>query len=97
MIKLKLINNMETIFDYNPTPAELKRAGIQEYGEDDGEDAPTIEEQIAFKKQLFEESPDDANYRLGMLFAGRGDMKKANEYWAKIKNKRILDTLIEDF
>lgn len=77
---------METIFDYNPTDEELKRFGGRKQFE-------------WYKKLGFEpySHPDDANYALGLLFSMRGDKKKANEYWAKIKHKEILSTLVEDF
>jgi hypothetical protein len=81
---------METIFDYNPTDMEIQR---WVYAEDPIEKE---RQRRNFKKEL-EESPDDSYFRLGMLFAGRGNMKKANEYWAKVKNKRMLDILIQDF
>jgi hypothetical protein len=81
---------METIFDYNPTDTELKRAGLDRK-------SPNFDFWVERIKQLFAESNDDRLYRLGMLFAGRGDMEKANAYWSQIEHKRMLDTLIEDF
>jgi hypothetical protein len=81
---------METIFDYNPTDVELKRAGMIREDSD-------FDFWVEFNKQNFAESNDDRLYCLGMLFAGRGDMKKANAYWSQIEYKRMLDTLIEDF
>jgi hypothetical protein len=89
---------METIFDYNPTPAELKRHGIIEHSDSEiKQGAWTLSEQIDFMKKCFEKSPDDTNWRLGLLFAGRGERKRANSYYAKVKDKRILATLVEDF
>lgn len=40
--------------------------------------------------------PDDRYYSLGLLYAGRGDDKKANEYWSKIEQKSMLKTLWQD-
>lgn len=75
---------METIFDHNPTDQELKRFGGRERYE-------------WIASQGLHYSQDDNYYQIGMLYAGRGDKKKANEYWSKIKNKEMLTTLIEDF
>lgn len=76
----------ETIFDHNPTERELKRWGGREafeYFESHGIDP---------------HSDQDTNlYRIGMLYAGRGDYEKANEYWAKMEDKSLLCTLVQDF
>lgn len=77
---------METIFDHNPTDLELKRFGGREsfeFFQEHGIDPFACE--------------DDNLYQLGLLFAMRGDMEKANEYWSKIKYKAMLDTLVQDF
>ena len=80
---------METIFDHNPTEGELRRFNIT---------TPEIAEEI---KPFFtidsDVARDDNYYYLGVLFAMRKDYKKANEYWNKIKDKRILSTLVQDF
>lgn len=77
---------METIFDYNPTDEELKRFGGREQFE-------------WYRKLRFDpfSNEDNANYALGLLFSMRGNKKRANEYWAKINDKTILSTLVEDF
>jgi len=75
---------MKTYFDFNPTNAELGRFSIKR-------------ENIDIEKEILKNSPDDNLYMTGMLFAGRGNMKKANKYWSKIKNKSMLSTLVEDF
>ena len=41
-------------------------------------------------------SKDNLNYALGLLFAGRGDKEKANEYWKKVKDESMLKTLWSD-
>ena len=77
---------METIFDYNPTDEELKRFGGRknlEYLKQHGIDPF--------------DNADDANFSLGLLFSMRGEKKRANEYWAKIVDRTLLATLIEDF
>lgn len=77
---------METIFDHNPTKAELGRifpGGMRLFNEIGG--------YKGFKHQ------DDIFYHLGLLFSMRGNAQKANEYWNKIEDKRLLSTLIEDF
>lgn len=77
---------METIFDHNPTDEELKRFGGKESFE------------WLDKKGLpYFTCEDDANYHLGILFSMRKDFKKAEEYFSKIENKRMLDLLIQDF
>ena len=76
---------METIFDHNPTEMELQRFGGRK----------SIEWGIA--RGMYE-CESNRLYHLGLLFAGRGDEKKANEYFNKIdKNSNILSTLMEDF
>ena len=74
---------METIFDYNPTERELKRFNF------------TNPEIIKFAKES--KCSDSHLYQLGMLFSMRGDSKRADEYWSKIEDHRLLSTLIEDF
>lgn len=77
---------METIFDHNVTDEELKRFGgraAYDYFASKGID-------------LFADS-DTNFYQIGILYAGRGDMKKANEYWSRIKDKSMLSTLVQDF
>jgi len=78
---------METIFDYNPTEEELGRFNLR------------TQKQIDEIKRLYEEYPDvdSINYQLGLLFAIRGDKRKANKYWSYIKDKSMLSTLIQDF
>ena len=75
---------METIFDYNPTIAELGRFNVNRR---------TIK---MFKTSIIK-CNDDRLYTLGLLFSMRGDNKKANEYWNQIEEKSILRTLIQDF
>lgn len=75
---------METIFDYNPTKEELARFGI-------------TEKNMSWEKKLLQNSPDDRNYQLGILFSSRGDSAKSVLHFAKIKNKQMLGTLIQDF
>ena len=77
---------METIFDYNITDEELKRFGGRKQ----------FEWEAAHGIDSFE-FDDDNNYMLGILFSMRGDKEKANEYWAKIKDRSMLGTLVEDF
>ena len=76
---------METIFDYNPTERELNRFNLL--------NAPP--EMLKYAKES--KCVDDHLYKLGMLFSMRGDSKRANEYWSKIEDHRLLSTLIEDF
>jgi len=76
---------METIFDYELSEGELRRFGLFEV-------PPEI------LKTAKESKCEDSNlYQLGLLFSMRGDDKKAKTYWGKIKDKRILSTLIQDF
>ena len=75
---------METLFDHNPTDYELTRFGGRE--------------QFDFYKSIgFECSQDDNYYMIGLLYAGRGDDKTAAKYFNKIKNRKLLVTLMEDF
>lgn len=77
---------METIFDYNPTDLELKRFGGKEafkFCQEHGIDPFAC--------------VDDNLYQLGLLFSMRGDDKKANEYWSRMKDKSMLGTLVQDF
>lgn len=76
---------METIFDYNPTEEELQRFGGMK--------------QFEFCKKLlgaYYIYEDDANYHLGLLFSMRGDKERAKSYFAKIKKKEMLSTLMVD-
>ena len=75
---------METILDYNPTDKELKRFGGRKAVE------------LAIDKGLYEIA-DNRLYDLGLLFAGRGNKKKADEYFSQIEYKEMLATLVEDF
>jgi hypothetical protein len=77
---------METIFDYNPTQGELNHFGLTSQSYID-----------FFKKEFLPKSPDSRYYQLGMLFAMRGDNKKADVYWSKVKDVGLLSTLVEDF
>lgn len=77
---------METIFDHNPTDKELKRFGGRESFD------------FFASKGIDEFSCADNNwYMIGMLYAGRGNLDKANLYFSKIENKEMLSTLIQDF
>ena len=76
---------METIFDYNPTEEELQRFGGMRQFEHCKE--------LLGAYYIYE---DDANYHLGLLFSMRGDTKKSNEYFRKIKNKERLKILWQD-
>ena len=77
---------METIFDHNVTEDELRRFGGRE----------AFEKAKRYGVDLL--SDRDTNfYQIGILYAGRGDEKKANEYWSKIKDKKLLSTLVQDF
>lgn len=77
---------MKTIFDFNPTDLELKRFGGRKHFE---------------KAKEYGINPfgnaDTNNYHLGVLFLMRGNKKQANYFFKKIKNKKILKTLVEDF
>jgi hypothetical protein len=75
---------MESIFDYELTQGELNRFGLR------------TPEQVQLTREFEKKYPDDRYYRLGLLFAMRGDKKKANEYWSKIEDRKMLSTLIED-
>ena len=77
---------METIFDHNPTDKELKRFGGRESFE-------------FFKSHGIDEfsCADNNWYMIGLLYAGRGNYNKANEYFSKIENKELLSTLMQDF
>ena len=77
---------IETIFDHNPTDEELKRFGGKENFEWAKQEGIEVYS-----------DPDDANYALGILFSIRNDKKRANEYWAKIQDRTILGTLVQDF
>lgn len=77
---------METVFDHNVTEDELKRFGGRE----------AFEKAKRYGVDLL--SDRDTNfYQIGILYAGRGDEEKANEYWSKIKDKKLLSTLVQDF
>jgi hypothetical protein len=43
-----------------------------------------------------ETCPDDRYYSLGLLYSGRGNEEKANEYWSKIEEKSRLQILWQD-
>jgi hypothetical protein len=79
------MENIETIFDHNPTEGELKRFNL------------TSPELIEMMKGTYNSSNDTRLYALGLLFSMRGNDKKASEYWSKIENKDILSTLVQDF
>jgi hypothetical protein len=80
---------METIFDYNPTDTELKRWV-------NAKDPAEREKQRQFLKEILESADAPDYYYLGLLFASRGDKKRANEYFAKAKPWQ-RDLLIQDF
>lgn len=48
-------------------------------------------------KKITIRNADNNYYSRGLLFAMRGEKEKANEYFDKIKNKKMLSTLVEDF
>ena len=76
----------ETIFDHNPTDEELKRWGGREQ----------FEKAERYGTDIL--SDDDSNYyMIGILYASRGDNKTAEKYFSKIKHKKMLSTLVEDF
>lgn len=77
---------METIFDHNVTDKELKRFGGRE----------AFEKAKRYGVDLLGDK-DTNFYQIGILYASRGDRKKANKYWSKIKDKRMLTTLVQDF
>jgi hypothetical protein len=77
--------HIETIFDYDLSEGELKRFNITD---------PFLRGHM---KIMLSKSPDDRYYTLGLLFAMRGDKRKAKKYWDKIEDKRMLSTLIQDF
>jgi len=76
---------METIFDHNLTEKELKRFGLWQ--------VPPEYTEIVKKHKC----NDSRLYRLGLLYAMRKDLIEANEYWAQIKDRRLLSTLVQDF
>lgn len=79
---------METVFDHNPTDAEYNR--LAPFG---GKKAL----EWAIRNGLYEHD-DNRLYHLGLLFAGRGNKEKANEYFSQIdKDSDILSTLMQDF
>lgn len=78
--------NEETIFDYNPTDAELKRFGGRERF------AWLMEQNI----NLFEHD-DDRYYCLALLFGGRKDKSRFLHYCSLIKNKSRLGVFMQDF
>ena len=77
---------METIFDHNVTDNELKRFGGRE-----------AYDYFASKGIDLCADSDTNYYQIGILYAGRGDMNKAHEYWTKIIDKGMLSTLVLDF
>lgn len=77
----------ETIFDYNPTDAELGRWGGR------GSFDFSIEHRVYV---IFTER-DNRLYMLGLLFSMRGDYEKGNEYFSQIEDRDMLHTLVEDF
>lgn len=77
---------METIFDHNVTDNELKRFGGRE-----------AYDYFASKGIDLCADSDTNYYQIGILYAGRGDMNKAHEYWTKIIDKGMLSTLVQDF
>ncbi|MBQ7279956.1 MAG: hypothetical protein IJR13_04430 [Bacteroidales bacterium] len=81
-----LINGeeFETIFDHNVTDYELLRFGGRE----------TLE--WAIENGIYENA-DNRLYHLGILFSGRGDKKKAEEYFSQIESESMLSTLVMDF
>jgi hypothetical protein len=83
---------METIFDYNPTKAELKRFNLTTL-----ESIESVKSLYAKDGDTDECCKDSILYQLGFLFVMRGNDKKANKYWEKMKDKRMLSTLVQDF
>lgn len=79
--------NEETIFDYNPTDAELGRWGGR----------ITFDKCFEYEVYVTFTSRNNRLYMLGLLFSMRGDNKKGNEYFSQITNKSMLSTLVEDF
>lgn len=76
---------METIFDYNPTEAELERFGGKaiEYLRNKGID--------------IYRNNDNRYYHLFLLFNGRGDKEKTKYYLSLIQDRDILKVFMEDF
>ena len=87
----KLISSIgvheETIFDYNPTDAELGRWGGR----------ITFDKCFEYKIYVTFTSRDNRLYMLGLLFSMRGDYEKGNEYFSQIEDRDMLHTLVEDF
>jgi hypothetical protein len=72
---------METVFDI-ATPEEL----IDMFGEDE----PDLSEKFrnyALERKAVLEDPDSNFLNLALLYAGRGDLKKADEYLARIQDE----------
>lgn len=78
--------SMETIFDI-ATEAELLDLL--------GEDLPGGKVPYEAERHFAKNSPDANNQMLAQLYAGRGDMKRADEYLEKIKNQQYrLDIML---
>jgi hypothetical protein len=72
---------METVFDI-ATPEEL----IGLFGEDDP-DLPERFRNYAFERAAALKNPDRNFIDLACLYAGRGDLKKADEYLAQVQDE----------
>jgi hypothetical protein len=67
---------VETIFDHNPTEDELTMIGLHPW-------YPDYEEQVQRVKQLMEDADTPNYFNIGLLFDRRGDVGRAEEYFAK--------------
>lgn len=74
---------METIFDHDPTEEEMERfKGLKN---------------MELREIYLKGDTDNHFYDLGILFSIRNDEEKSNYYFSKIKDKTILNTLMQDF
>ena len=76
----------ETIFNHDIKLNELKRFG----------GLRSFEKDIEYNADYYSKT-DNAFYQLGILMSMRGDTQKAKQYFAKIKNRSLLSTLVNDF
>jgi len=75
----------ESIFDFELSEGEKRRFNILK---------PELYEMV---KESDARCSDDRYYRLGMLYAMRGDYDKSREYYDRIEDREMLRTLVDDY
>lgn len=84
--------DFDNIFKHDITYRESKRF----YGTDSINFAYAVFKKTDELPWCTESVPDDRYYALGLLYSGRGDDKKAKEYWSKVESTSKLQLLWQD-